>query len=306
MRQRLDGLDGLRGIAALLVLCYHALTIFRPDAPRFAGYLAVDFFFMLSGYVMARTYEARLATGWPVHAFFWVRLRRLWPTCMVGMLLGIPMLAHTAPAGWETSLLLNLLLLPAMAFHLFPVNSPIWSVSAELLGNGVHGLLLHRLSLRWVAVLAAGLLWALVEAAAHWGSLDIGWSKDNLPGLLPRVLFPYLIGLLMFRAWHDIPPLPMPGWIAPMLLGCLMLLPPSVLGDLAFVLLLCPLLILAGLQWSPPRAAIALGAASFPLYAVHYPLLDLARFDASFLLLIPAFVILLTAVSKPHTTIRVA
>src|SRR3954471_17744990 len=87
--KRLAGLDGLRGIAAFSILIYHVIPVAAGEW-RGNAYLAVDFFFMLSGYVMARTYEARLADGLPPAAFIAARFRRLWPTMFVAGMLGLP------------------------------------------------------------------------------------------------------------------------------------------------------------------------------------------------------------------------
>ena len=80
---RFSTLDGLRGVAAIMVLLYHCDQM----APR--GYLGVDLFFTLSGFVIARAYGDRLASGMPVGRFVALRLVRLYPMYFVGGLLGI-------------------------------------------------------------------------------------------------------------------------------------------------------------------------------------------------------------------------
>src|SRR5580693_5691081 len=82
-------LDGLRGVAALDVMAFHGTfgTTFHQYVSR--GYLAVDFFFVLSGYVIARAYEARLEAGWSKREFFRIRAIRLYPMIVIGMALGL-------------------------------------------------------------------------------------------------------------------------------------------------------------------------------------------------------------------------
>lgn len=86
-------LDGLRGVAALSVVVMHRHVWFGLEGWLAHGYLAVDFFFMLSGYVMARTYEQRLSEGYGAWRFMAARYRRLWPVMALGTLFGAPLLA---------------------------------------------------------------------------------------------------------------------------------------------------------------------------------------------------------------------
>ena len=86
---RLSGLDALRGVAAIMVVLLHVNHL-AGDAGWFtAGYLAVDLFFMLSGYVLARTFDRRLESDLSAMDFLVIRLRRLWPVMAVGALLGL-------------------------------------------------------------------------------------------------------------------------------------------------------------------------------------------------------------------------
>src|SRR5262245_61697811 len=85
---RLYGLDALRGVAALAVLFHHYEVIFGSTHYFSRAYLAVDVFFMISGYVMARTYEGRLGNSLSAVQFLWIRIKRLWPTMAVGTTIG--------------------------------------------------------------------------------------------------------------------------------------------------------------------------------------------------------------------------
>ena len=121
---RLSGLDVLRGIAALWVLHYHTIKVVL-DGHNFGsrGYLAVDFFFMLSGYVMARSYEDKFRQGYGLKSFFTARYRRVWPTMAIGGLISAPMLmcgglSFTGGGKWSWWL-------GALSFPLYAVHHPI-------------------------------------------------------------------------------------------------------------------------------------------------------------------------------------
>jgi peptidoglycan/LPS O-acetylase OafA/YrhL len=147
--QRYATLDGLRGVAAFFVVCYHT-HIFRGSsaiAPH--GYLAVDFFFLLSGFVIASAYEKKIVAGFTVTEFFKHRVIRLYPIALAGVLLGaLRLLAHytinpfeSEPAPWiALAILLNVLILPLWSQthfrgELFPANGPVWSLFGEFLVN---------------------------------------------------------------------------------------------------------------------------------------------------------------------------
>ena len=114
--RRLHGLDTMRGIAALCVFAFHLHGIY-PETPSIwgKGYLAVDFFMMLSGYVMARTYEERMRGGLGAGNFVLIRYRRLWLTMAVGSLIGVGYLwrATGDPAWFALGFALNMALLPS-------------------------------------------------------------------------------------------------------------------------------------------------------------------------------------------------
>jgi peptidoglycan/LPS O-acetylase OafA/YrhL len=274
---RLHGLDAMRGIAALGVFAFHLNVIFPGTAVWSGkGYLAVDFFMMLSGYVMARTYEARMAGGLAVGTFVALRHRRLWLTMAIGGLIGIPYLWHVTgdPVLFAAAFALNLGLLPGSAEHeLFPLNNPGWSIFYELVANAVHAAFLWRLSNRSVLALIAVLLVPLVYFAQLKGDLNFGELTQQAGPALVRCLTSYAIGLLLWRWWQDRPALAVPPILALIALPLLLLTPWAQLGwgfDLAFILIACPLLIAGGLRLkSAPRWAVWSGALSFPLYAVH-------------------------------------
>jgi peptidoglycan/LPS O-acetylase OafA/YrhL len=281
---RIHGLDGLRGLAALSVVGFHAHSTFAAFPGWWGkGYLAVDFFMILSGYVMARTYEGRMRKGLAAPAFFVVRYRRLWLTMAIGSLIGIPYLWVMAddPLRFAGSLILNLALIPApLNNELFPLNGPGWSIFYELLANLLHAALLWRLSDRALLALIAGLLALLAVFARINGNVDFGALAPHFGPAIVRSLAAYCCGVLLWRNWRDEPGIKVPAALPFIALPALMLSPFAALGwgfDLAFIAIACPLLIAGGLRLrGAARLAALSGALSFPLYAIHVPVLRAA------------------------------
>jgi peptidoglycan/LPS O-acetylase OafA/YrhL len=286
---RLPGLDLLRGIAALCVLGLHVEWIYNLSPRLFAkSYLAVDLFFMLSGYVMARTYEPRMARGLAPLRFLLTRYRRLWPVMAIGCLIGLPKLFVDTPdpAVFTAAATLNLLLLPLPWKDLaFPMNIPAWSIFLELAANLLHAAVLWRLGLRWLIALVALAVPLTIWAGSRYGDLDIGAHTNEYLASVPRITLSYVIGIIACRWWRDTPPLA----VSPLLAFAAMpvlFIAASLLGmeswrfDVVFIVIACPLLIAGGLRYRPAEGssaavmAAALGALSFPLYAVHMPVLE--------------------------------
>jgi peptidoglycan/LPS O-acetylase OafA/YrhL len=274
---RIHGLDAMRGIAAMGVFAFHLNAAF-PGSVTWSGkgYLAVDFFMMLSGYVMARTYEARMQSGLSTATFVALRHRRLWLTMAIGGLIGIPyLLTVTGDAlGFAAAFALNLALLPGSFRHeLFPLNNPGWSIFYELVANALHAAFLWRLSNRTLLGLTAAMLLPLVYFLQLKGDINFGELTPQGGPALIRCLISYAIGVLLWRWWRDRPTIAVPPVLALTGLPLLMLSPWAQLGwgfDLAFVLIAGPVLIAGGLSFrSAPRWAVWSGALSFPLYAVH-------------------------------------
>ena len=156
---RFLALDGLRGAAALVVLAFHLLQQRDLTALPLAG-LAVDFFYTLSGFVIAFAYEQKLRSGrMRLPAFLWVRVERLYPLLLLGTLMGIaPAMLAVAFKGTITyhqvasSSVLALLLLPSYVFPqwdtAYPLNMASWSLTFELVANAIYAIMAPSLTLR--------------------------------------------------------------------------------------------------------------------------------------------------------------
>ena len=179
-RPRYDILDGLRGVAAVMVLLYHvfndAKSFFVWPAPVYEfyhGFLGVDFFFILSGFVMGYAYDLRLEDrSLTLGGFIKRRLIRLHPMVVMGVILGLIAFLIQGCTKWdgtEVSLqavmwatLLGLFLIPSPLgmdvrgnTEAFPLNGPHWSLFFEYIGSLLYGILLHRLSTKWLRVWVA-------------------------------------------------------------------------------------------------------------------------------------------------------
>lgn len=297
-------LDALRGAAALAVVFYHLRTL-RPDdpLPLFAnGYLAVDFFFALSGFVITHAYAGRLHDGMPWTNFMMARLIRLQPTMVIGTLIGFALAITQRILGLDaapglyaiaTSLPANLAMLPNLLvpWGIFLFNPPAWSLFYELVANaiyaaGIRQAAKHRLNAKFqssllVCIWAIGLAGVTFHALAGTG-LDRGVVLADWPVATSRIAFSFTTGVLLHalrRHWtRHLPRLP----VAVLLVMCLVLLaldPPLTWRpayEIAFVLIASPMLVMLGSIASPEqRTAKAyswLGAISYPLYAIHAPI----------------------------------
>lgn len=305
-------LDGLRGVAALLVVWYHLFEAFAtsPVDQRFNhGYLAVDFFFLLSGFAIGYAYDERWGRGLRMRDFIKRRLIRLHPMVVLGALLGAAAFFVQGSVRWNgepvstgmvlAALLCGLLLIPAWpgAGHevrgngeMYPLNGPGWSLFFEYLGNLLYMLLLRRLPTRWLTLLVALTGAALAAFAigdlSGYGHLGVGWTLagSNFPGGMLRLLFAFPAGLLLARRFR---PVRIRGafWLCSLSLAVLLAMPYvgseqnhlfNGLYDTLSTLLLFPLLLWLGASGHATDAATAricgfLGDISYPLYMVHYP-----------------------------------
>lgn len=286
-------LDGLRGVAALAVVLLHAGSQIHAElAP--AGYLAVDLFFVLSGFVIANAYEGRLATGLSFREFSWIRIQRLYPLYLAGLVLGLGYSLMAVRGGWGGAMslpqtagafVIGLFMLPTPqaisgVSLLFPLNLPAWSLLFELIANAVYALGAHRLGNRamiaLVAVSAVGVAATAavvkqVAGGAYWHDILIGY---------PRVFFAFFGGVVLFRLLRDQPVRTSNPAVLGALAGLAALLllgRPGPWHDALLVIVVFPLLVAlcTRIQPSGRLGAVCtwLGAISYAIYVIHSPLL---------------------------------
>jgi peptidoglycan/LPS O-acetylase OafA/YrhL len=288
-------LDGLRGIAAMAVVLYHMPQPLHRAAS--GGYLAVDLFFLMSGFVIAAAYEQRLAHGWSAREFMIVRLKRLWPLYALGVAVGAacfaavrdlrPSEAFAFPhMPMAEAIVLSVLFVPQLIAYggpAFPFNSASWSLSVELFGNLGYGAVARFLSTRTLVAATAIGLAGLVVVALNARSLDVGVSAGHvLPGYV-RFLFSFPLGLLLYRlhAAGKLPEISLPAWL-PLSLTALALVGfghVSAVRDVLIVAFVFPAVLVASLSRSVPMRMTGIlawaGAVSYPLYILHPPLVEL-------------------------------
>ena len=290
--QRFHALDGLRGIAALAVMLFHV-----GDGFIDGGYLAVDFFLCLSGFVIALSYGERLRGGMGLARFMQLRLARLYPMIFLGGVLAVVL--HEANPNM-------LLLVPDIhGVSLFPANPPFWSLLMELFAYLAFALVLVRMRLAGllaVMALSGGVLAFAVSGApdmmefgARWHTLDEGAA---------RAIFSFTAGAAMHRVWSARPRerrVSRAALLLPAALLALLFFAPEDrrLWDLFCVVVALPLIAWLAIGHEMPGKALweKLGDASYPLYCIHMPILYWATQDetarlAVALALIPAALLL--------------
>jgi peptidoglycan/LPS O-acetylase OafA/YrhL len=291
-------LDGLRGVAALAVLVLHrGRWFYEPGGFLGHGYLAVDFFFLLSGFVIAFAYDDRIRNGMGVWAFMRLRLIRLYPLIFLGMLLGAVwpltrvltgMSGAPAPEELLIDLFRGLLLIPddhVRSPAIFPLNGPTWSLFFELVANLAFILIGPRLTTRVLAVVVAISAVAMAIASFQAG-VDVGQRPSTLWAGFPRVGVGFFGGVLLYRiisaararGWRP-PVLPAPFLITAVCLVAILSVPRRYepMFDLLTLFVLFPALVALAASPGPgtgPGAKLCrfAGDLSYPVYVLHYPL----------------------------------
>jgi peptidoglycan/LPS O-acetylase OafA/YrhL len=299
MRQdRLFTLDAMRGVAAILVVLFHMTEYGFLGVPN--GGLAVDFFFALSGVVIALTYEKRLRSGTSAKQFLIQRTIRLYPMYGVGFLIGVAKAAGQivfgaagalSPPQFAVAFCTGLFLLPSPLSNneIFPLNVPAWSLCLELLANVAFAFLLFRMSNRKLGALVALLAVAYAGFAVAHGSTTLGFTWATLPGGIIRTIFGFGLGVFFARLNLCKPVSSGLSFTIPIVALCALLCWPKSAHfelpfDLVAVFMACPFLLWLGGRLAPPRAlegaCEVLGLISYPLYAIHFPALSIIAFIA--------------------------
>ena len=314
-------LDGLRGMAALLVVIYHIFEGFafaettNGEGPGLIttlnhGHIAVDFFFMLSGFVISYAYDDRW-NRMTLGNFFKRRLIRLHPMLVMGAIIGTAAFlfegcrqwnGEVTPVSWVMiAMLLTMFMIPAVpgAPHeirgngeMFPLNGPTWSLWFEYIGNILYALVIRRFSTKVLACLCAVLgiahAWFFVGNISGYDMVGVGWTIDsvNFWGGLVRMMFPFTVGMLISRTFR---PRKIKGafWWCSLILIAAFSVPyiassgnPSMnsLYEFVCITLLFPAIVWMGACGSSENSVTErvnkfLGDLSYPLYIVHYPIM---------------------------------
>lgn len=291
-KQHFEILDGLRGIAAISVVTFHFMEIAYSDYSKDFighGFLAVDFFFCLSGFVIGYAYDDRIGKM-GIKEFFKSRLIRLHPLVILGSVLGLLGFLFdpfaTVPiarsAGNILLIFLSSILMipyPSMTeryFNLFSFNAPAWSLFWEYVANIVYALVLYRLARRYLIVLAAIAAVAICFVAFHSGNLMGGWSGGTFWDGGVRIAYSFTAGLLVFR--YKLIIKNKLGFIGISVLLMLAFLMPfsswNWLTEPFAVIIYFPLMVALGagavLNNGLRKICVFFGNISYPLYMTHY------------------------------------
>lgn len=301
-------LDGLRGIAAVMVVAFHLLEIFSGGKHENQiinhGYLAVDFFFALSGFVIGYAYDDRWKSMTTLE-FFKRRLVRLHPMIIVGMAIGALLFySQQSPALFPNiagTPLWKLILVMLLGFTLIPVgksldirgwdemhplNGPAWSLFFEYIANIFYGLFLRKITnqLLGILVIITALVTLHFSLTNDSGDLIGGWSiaPEQLRVGFTRLAYPFLAGLLLSRINRSYN-------INNAFLWCILLLIVALalprigtqhwqngLYDALCVIFVFPYIVYMGANGDVGghirlKVCKFLGDISYPIYIIHYP-----------------------------------
>lgn len=305
-------LDGLRGVASVIVIFFH---VFETHAlgDRFKqiinhGYLAVDFFFLLSGFVVAYAYDDRWGslTQWD---FYKRRLIRLQPMVVIGSIIGAALVGfqHSSLAfpGLETASIGKILLLMIIGATLIPVpismdirgwnemhplNGPAWSLFFEYIANILYAIGIRRFSKTVLSIFVSitGLMLIAYLVLGAQGDLIGGWSlsKEQLFIGFTRVLFPFFAGVLLLRVGKLIR-IKNAFWWSSFLIVIVLSIPRigdaqhvwmNGVYDALCVIVLFPIIVSIGAGGNlenekAKKICSFLGDLSYPLYITHYPIM---------------------------------
>lgn len=290
--QRFVALDCVRGVAAVAVVLFHFSQL-EGTPWLLRGWLAVDVFFCLSGFVIAHSYLKKLEQGMTFKDFFRRRISRLYPLYFLALVCGLITFLATLDEhqGFTNAVLVKAVALGVLALPylndtvvadgagnihgaLFPLNDPAWSLFFELFVNiAFFALVAARVRKFWPVILVAAVAYLV---AAKWHGLNAGWNTETVIVGFPRVVYAFFVGVVLYKL-HD-PAARTPtayGLLALLAMLVSFVLPDSKLISVACALLIGPLVIRANASVSPgPRLAAVgsfLGGISYPLYITHVP-----------------------------------
>ena len=304
-------LDGLRGVAAIMVVWFHIFEAYATshlDQKINHGYLAVDFFFILSGFVIGYAYDDRWKTM-TAKDFIKRRIIRLHPMVVIGAIIGAIVFYFQGCPVWDVTKVtvgalfvatfINALLIPATPGteirglgEMYPLNGPSWSLFFEYIGNILYALFIRKFSTGILALLVvvAGCALAVFSIFGPYGDICAGFSLTGIEftGGFFRLLYSFSAGLLLFRIFK---PTPIKGafWICSLTVIVLLAVPRlggaehlwmNGLYDTICFALFFPLIVYWGASGKitdgyTKRVCKFLGDISYPLYMVHYPFIYL-------------------------------
>ncbi len=307
-RRSFQTLDGLRGIGAFLVVTRHVPALFGPfRAPE--SFLAVDLFYLISGFVVAHAYGTRLEAGGFFGDFVKTRIIRLYPLYLIGLLLGV-ITATASMLGDPHSVwtpikvvecvgagLLMIPRFPGLSINGTTLDGPIWTLLPELIANFVYAAAIRLLTVRVLIAILIVCGIGVAYAEFHYGTLDVGYNLTDQWAALARVGFSFFAGVLVYRLFgtREFKSL-WAAWACVAALGvALAIHAPDALTpyyEIGMVLAGMPILVIAAGHFEPDplsgRLFSFVGLISYGVYIVHQPLGNLAVMELQRVIDIPA------------------
>lgn len=283
-------LDGLRGIAALLIIPRH-LWLLAGGISLPESYLAVDLFFLLSGFVIAYAYDNRLARPGFLVPFLQIRLIRLYPLYLLGLAAGFVYRTGSVLSGtdnWTASRLLEAFLLglllvpqtPWTAVGSSDLDNPTWTLFPELVANMLYAVLFRWLTKPVLLCICIAGGFGVIGSRITYGTLDGGWDLGQFPLIASRLAFSFFGGVLVFRLLGDRRRIrPAVSWLCVLSTGAALSASPSenwrLFYELALVLVVFPLVVWVACQSEPGPVTARLfrfmGLVSYAVYVLHQP-----------------------------------
>lgn len=208
---RFEIIDLYRGFGAICIFISHGQsfvgTLLLPQA-----YLALDVFFVMSGFVIASGFDGAIARGMSLKRFFWLRMIRFYPAYIAALICTVPLVMMHMSRQMPTlpwtevaaSSLLGLFMLPSPLDpsnlgRLYPLNGVCWSLLFEMVVNLAYFLLFARLSKRFLEVFLLLLAVLLVASRLHVGTLNVGYEWSTALFALPKLSFAFFMGVYLRR-----------------------------------------------------------------------------------------------------------
>ncbi len=295
-RRTYHTLDGMRGLAAIFVVMRHLEYLFTPFSfPD--SFIAVDLFFVLSGFVIAAAYDQRLSSGrLTALRFFVLRIIRLWPLYALATALSLPILyvrlIHGKTALDVGTFLAHvpfaLAMLPSpFTAELSPALFTAWTLFFELLVNVLYAVTARWLGSRQLLAIAAIAAVGVIAASVSPSGLNGGWLWQSSWIGLVRVFYSFPVGVLLYRYHNRVPKIALPAWLVLVLLALLLafqspvFLTASTGANTLFldvaVLIVLPALVGVAVNSEPNPGLIGifrtLGITSYAIYVLHIPLM---------------------------------
>jgi len=291
---RFDLLDGLRGLAAIAVMIYHFTQHNGLHWLR-GAWVAVDLFFILSGFVIAHSYGAKLLDGMSFRSFMLVRLIRLGPLYLFGLILGVVAATLSMCAGelgditamqLGAAAALGAMWLPypndsswpfghdAIHGPIFPLNDPAWSLFFEIFVNGVFFLCVRRFRKLSSIALVCISSFVFITCTVLFDQSNSGWATDNFIFGFPRVMAGFFVGALIYQlGFHEKSGRPGLTMVIGLSVFLLFILGKrALLNSITLIPLIVALASAVKIEKGGWKALCkALGNISYPIYIVHFP-----------------------------------